>query len=542
MEKIEFSDLKYFSKLFQDFINLEDFISNRFPSNNLVHQEEFFNSRIDETFDKRNVLINSILESMKFVEFSGAQKINLDKLINKMTLAVVTGQQPGFLGGPLYTIIKCISAIIKSNELNVKYPGYNFVPIFWVEDNDHDLEESANAVIYDNNYQPLNVKIDFEFEGIAAYQKFNETIYAEIQKIIEIIPRNNLGSEFIGKLFSFYKQGNSWSDSFIAYNSYLTERFGLLFVKSSELSNTGIYKDLIIEEISNPGKIKTFVDNTSNQLIENGYHIQAYPSVINLFFHKKSLRHRIEFIDNHYFIDELKLSKSEILEIAHKVSENFSPKVLLRPVFQDYIIPTAAYIGGPGEIAYLAQIKEIYESFDITMPLINSRHSATFIDNSSKRGLNKFNKNTEYFMRDFLIIESELASELMGEKTEKTFIDSEHLIRNVFSELNEHIIAIDSQIEKTSLTSLNKIIEQIENLKKKTISLLKRREEDKFNKYKKMSNLIYPNKTPQERIFSSANFIAQTGLDNFLKNLFQLAEQEPNCHLVIDLFEDIPEL
>ena len=537
MEQIEFGRLKYFSSLFKDFINSKDFFSHRFPSNNLIDYASFFNSRIEETFDKRNVLIDSISRSMQIDNLSNEQKINLEKLQNKNTLAIVTGQQPGFLGGPLYTILKSITAIIKASEMKIKFPEYNFVPLFWVEDNDHDLEESASAVIYNNNYQPVYLKLDFDSEGIAAYQVLDDSISDKINKIIEQLPQSDLGAGFVNEIKKIYKEGNSWSDCFIAYNSYLTERFGMLFVKSSELSNSGVFRELIIAEISNPGKIKVFVENTSKQLVDNGYHIQANPSDINLFFHKKSLRHRIEFIDNKYFIDEIELSKSEILEIAEKVSGNFSPKVLLRPVFQDYIIPTAVYIGGPGEIAYLAQIKELYENYNLTMPMVSARHSATFIDKSTKRGMEKFGLKADYFMRDFDIIELELASELMDYNTEQKFINTAKTVRNSLEELTEYIKTIDPQIEKTAATSLNKIEEQIENLKKKTISLLKRQEEEKFNKFKKMSNFIYPNKTPQERIFSSANFIAQIGLDNFLNYIFQIDGQKPNTHLIINLFE-----
>jgi bacillithiol biosynthesis cysteine-adding enzyme BshC len=542
MEQIEFNKLKYFSSLFKDFINVKDFISNRFPSNNLIQNDSFFTSRINETFNKRIVLIDSIIQSMQIVELSTKQKYNLEQLKDKNTLAVVTGQQPGFLGGPLYTILKSISAIIKSNQLKEKYPYFNFIPLFWVEDNDHDLDESASAVIFDNNFLPINVKLDFDYEGIAAYQKFDETISDKIDNIIEKMPRTDLGSVFLKELKQFYKPGNSWSDAFIAYNSYLTEKFGMLFVKSSDLSNSGIFKELIIEEITNPGKLKSLVEKVSLQLSENGYHIQANPSDINLFFHKKSLRHRIEFSENKYFIDEIELSKSDILEIAEQMSGNFSPKVLLRPVFQDYIIPTASYIGGPGEIAYLAQIKELYMNFNLTMPMVNIRHSVTFIDKSTKKGLDKFKQKTEYFMRDFSIIEMELASESIDEETERKFSNSSKSVKIIFNELIEHLNTIDPQIEKTAATSMNKIEEQIENLKKKTISFLKRQEEEKFNKFKRMSNFIYPRKIPQERVYSSANFIAQIGLDKFLAFLFQLKDQEPNCHLIINLSENNQEL
>jgi bacillithiol biosynthesis cysteine-adding enzyme BshC len=562
MEQIEFGKLNYFSKLFKDFINSSDYITSRFTSNdsnpsqtittmegfNSLSDSElnsgsaFLNSRINETFNKRNVLINSIIRSMKNIEFSDEQKNNLEKLKKSKTLGIVTGQQPGFLGGPLYTIFKSISAIIKSNELNEKFSEFNFIPIFWVEDNDHDLEESATAAIYDNNYQPVKVKLDFDSEGIAAYQKLDETISKKLDEIIEKMPRTDLGYDFIRELKNFYKAGYSWSDSFIAYNSYLTKKYGMLFIKSSELSNTGIFKELIIEEISNPGIIKSLVEKASNKLVEKGYHIQANPSDINLFFHKKSLRHKIEFKDNKYYIDDIELSKAEIVEIAEKASENFSPKVLLRPIFQDYVIPTAAYIGGPGEIAYLAQIKEIYEHFDLTMPIINARHSATLIDKSTKRGLDKFNLDAKYFMQNFSIIEKELATELIDEETDYMFMNSGQSIRNILEELTKHIKTIDPQIEKSAVTTLNKIEEQIENLKKKTISLLKRQEEDKFNKYKKMSNMIFPNTIPQERIYSTANFIAQIGLNNFMDYLFQIDEHKANSHFIINLFENITEL
>jgi len=520
IESIEFSKLKYFSKLFIDFINGSNDILDFFDNNSF---EIKFEKRLKETENKRTFIIEAIYNSITKINLSDKQKSNLESLKLSNTLLVITGQQPAIFGGPLYTIYKSLTAIFLCNKLNEEFQNYNFVPIFWIEDNDSDTDEINNAIILDNEYNLIKNYIEIPKKKIYSQIKISKK---EVNKIFDYQILNSIDDD------------NLLSDLFQQYINYYLKDYGLLYIKSSELLKSNYYKDFIKREFSEPGKSKFLIDSNNNELLRRNYHIQAIAYDINFFFTKNGYRHRIEFKDNKFSIDDNKYEKNEIIDLIENHYYNFTPKVLFRPLFQDYFLPTAAYIGGPSEIAYLAQLKNLYKDYNITMPIIYPRHSITILNNFAIRNLSKINKTTEYFFRKNELIEQEFSIGLIESDLEELFEIEINNIKKIYDELFLKIKDIDKALEVNKNVAIAKSLDILSDFRKKTISALKKKHQVELNRIKKLHNFLFPMNLLQERVLNFHFFLSRYDID-FLKLKFnEIFTNDSNKHYLVE-FNDL---
>jgi bacillithiol biosynthesis cysteine-adding enzyme BshC len=538
-----FSELPGFSKLFIDFINGEPFFNSRFPANaGLFSNDGFFEKQMNFKRD-REQLIETIKDSMNCVKMSDVQVSNLNYLLNENALAVVTGQQVGFLGGPLYTVLKTFTTINLSEKLNSHYKEqYKFVPVFWLEDNDHDNLEASQAAIFDTEYKIEHL---FCMEGVSkadrtcvSEREFDKTINKELGKLASILPVTKYKDDLISKLKGIYKPGISWGNGFITLlNSWFCNK-GLLFIKASEVRKKGLFSKLANKELESVGMSESIINKANTLLETNGYHIQAKSFEVNLFLHDKNERHKIKKVSPDedkfdcngkiYIADELK-------KLAEKEPQLFSPNVLLRPVFQDYVLPTAAYIGGPSEIGYTAQIKELYEYFTVPMPAFLPRHSASFLDNHTARFLEKQELEPNYFTKKFSEIESDLNNILFDKNIEKLFDKTRKLIRNNYEEIKNESAKIDPTLIRTGAAACHKSLEQLDSLEKKIQTAQKRVHDIVYSQYRQAANFFYPEGTMQERLYSAINFMNLIGEDNFLALIDELVKTEADKHYYVKL-------
>jgi len=521
IEKIEFSKLNYFSKLFIDFINNSKDILDFFPDNN--NFEIKFEKRLKETENKRTFINEAINNSINKINLSIAQKNNLEKLNLFNTLFIITGQQPGLFGGPLYTIYKSLTAIFLSNKLNEQFENYNFVPIFWIEDNDSDTEEINDTILLDNEYNLIKNHIEIPKKRIFSHIKISKE---DVYKSFEIQILNSIEDD------------NLLSDLFIQYINYYLKDYGLLYIKSCELLKIKYYKDFIEREFFEPGKSKFLIDCINNQILSKDYHIQAIATDINFFYTKNGYRHKIEYKENRFSIDDYIYEKKDMFELIENHYYNFTPKVLFRPLFQDYFLPTAAYIGGPSEIAYLAQLKNLYIDYQITMPVIYPRHSITILNNFAIRNLSKINKTTDYFFQKYELIEQEFSIGLIESDLEKLFELKINNIKKIYEELFSKIKDVDKTLEVNKNVAIAKSLDILVDFRKKTISALKKKHQVELNRIKKLHNLLFPMNLPQERVLNFHFFLSRYDID-FLKLKFnEIFSNDPNKHYLVE-FNDL---
>ncbi|TAL67942.1 MAG: bacillithiol biosynthesis cysteine-adding enzyme BshC [Bacteroidetes bacterium] len=542
MRAYEFDKLPGFSKLFCDYINHNPFFDERFPSNKLLNDNSIYLKSISDNYKNRNSIKSIIEKSTNNIELNNKQKENLEKLGQPDTLTVVTGQQVGFLGGPLYTIIKIFTAINLANKLSNKYQDLNFIPVFWIEDNDHDNLEASQATIYNAEYELKHLScmegLSKEDRTCVSERKFDDSIFKAISNAIESLAESQFKESLINKLNTIYKPEIKWNDAFISLlNSWFADK-GLLYIKASEARQSRLFRELILKELENIGKTKQIINDANQKIEKSGYHIQAKAYEVNVFIHENEKRYKIikTKYDNLTFeYDSRLISLDELKQKAEKEPELFSPAVLMRPVFQDYILPTAVYIGGPSEIGYSTQIKELYDYFNVSMPAFLPRHSSTFINTQIQSFLEKQKIEPIYFTKQFDEIEKELNDILFDKEVEKVFEKARKQINDNYEEIQNVLSKIDATLIRTGASACHKSLENLLWLEKKVNSAQKRVNQLIYDKFRQISNYFFPEGTMQERMFSAINFMNEIGEEQILKMIDEFTKAEPERHYYLKM-------
>ncbi len=531
-----------FSQMFLDFCEEKEFFNDRFPMNKSIFSSSNTLEKISYGNVKRTKFIEVIEKSFGNLSLSKKQRENLEILTEPNSLNIITGQQVGFLGGPIYSVLKLQTAVSMADILNKKHNALAFVPIFWVEDNDHDNFEASFIHIFNEKYEPVSLSCSIENDKndlrTVSSRVFDKDIISIIKTIKEILPALIYKQDLCKIIEEIYQPGKNWSDAFIEFLQIIFAESGILFCKSSELRKAGLFRDIIRMELENPGKSKLLIDK-SNDLIQNrGYHIQAKSRQLNLFYINNDKRHKIEALNNQtntLIIDKKQYSQKELLTIFDNEPSSFSPNVMLRSLCQDSIFPTAAYIGGPAEIAYLTQLKEVYNFFDILQPARISRISATFIDKKTINILNDEGLEADFFFINLQELQSKLKSIMLTDLDSNTFDSAFVAIEAAFQKINEYVLDIDKNLENSVTGEKTKILKRMEFLRNKVARHRKKSNLDKFDRLLMASNLIFPKNTLQERFYSPLNFINSMGLDAFKNMMAQQSVSFPMEHRILEL-------
>jgi bacillithiol biosynthesis cysteine-adding enzyme BshC len=534
-----FSSLTGFSKLFIDFFGSKSsFFSERFPSNSLLLSSESYIEKRAKNFEQRKALLELIQNSCKEISFSKEQALNFNMLSKDNTLVVVAGQQPGFLGGPLFVLYKSLSAIYLSFKLNEIYPNFNFVPIFWVEDNDHDSYEASQIYSLDTNNKVVHFSCCSDCKKTDRIPISEKTFNKEIGNVINNFLDISNGFAPNPELHTFiaetYKTGERWSSSFVKTLSHLLCEYGILFIRSSIARKMGLFTPIITKEIENFGQSNSLVENANNYIDSSGYHIQAKTSVINLFFHKGIERHKILWDSGRhlYQIGKELLRYDELVQLVRSESPNFSPNVLLRPICQDWITPNIASIVGPSELGYSTQLKELYQWFEVHMPAIIPRHSLTILSSSLLKEQNLVS-DIVFYLQPMSNIETILFQKFRDRLIQEAIEKSYHSIQQTFAELKEAAMSLDKSLENSADSHSKKVMNIMEDFAKKLISAEKRKLYKEIAPHLNINSWVYPNGSLQERMLTLLFPFSIFTHKEFFKKIEAIFARPNNAHYVI---------
>ncbi len=539
-ETIEFTEQLGFSKLFKDYLRFGEFFRNRFPGNKLSTDPVHL-SRIAERYGRRGELGQAIRKSMECTDLSDAQSANIQKIGESNSLAITTGQQPGFLGGPLYTYLKAATAISSARRIAERNPSFDFVPIFWVEDNDHDSREASVSYILskENTIRPIDSALGEHPADVAvSSRQFSAAATEQLGQIIDELPYGEFKEELEELLSGSITEGRGWAESFIQILNAVFSDSGLLFVRSSVLRRMGFFDGPALAELENctsNASSHMAITQANEHLEQAGYHIQAKSKMPNLFAHFGELRQKIVYSEGSFQIGSEKYSKEELIELGRKSPGSFSPNVLLRPVFQDLALPNIAYIGGPAEIGYAAQIKGVYSMFGADMPAYFSRHSATIIPAKIAAAAEKSGFDPKGLFIKKLELESILTSRLAEGEFGSEFNRATELLAQSFELLerafDEKKLGIGAAVKSHERAAM----QQIEHLEKKALAAMKKFREADMQRAFGAKNFLFPEDTLQERILTAANLISQLGLYAFRNLILEIAEMDTSNHIIVYL-------
>lgn len=463
---------------------------------------------------------------------------SLEKLNDVQTLAVVTGQQLTLYGGPLFTIYKLMSTIIYAQRWEKKYKR-SFIPVFWLADEDHDFKEAAKVGLpdYDDFREftysnPLNEgkpvgNILFDDDFVQFRNELNESLGA-----------TDFSENLWNLLDDCYKPGTTFREAFGKLLLKLFGKYGLVLAGSNEKSVKQVTYQVLTQSIRNANNLQEALTSTSDKLVEDGYHAQVQVQKSNLFYiDDENNRVKIDSDEVGWFTDSKtqRWTEDELVKAIEKNPEKFSPNVFLRPVVQDVLLPVIAYVAGPGETAYYAQMKSLYSSFGMSMPLILPRFSATLIESGIDRILDKIPFHFTDYNERIEDLESRFIQESEKADIEQIFSEWQERVESVSEVHKKKIINIDPTLEG-SVGKANAIFNsELDKLKGKTYRAIKQQEKTQLNRIRKIKSSLFPNRNYQEREVAFIYFMNKYGIDIW-DHIFDKLEQEiPNNHKQICL-------
>lgn len=540
---VNFGDVPKNHNLFLDYLyefeNVAEFYKHNFRDKEKY--PDIFKSiakKKSESSLKISDLINKQYETYNSISEKTSNNIKLFE--QPKTLAVVTGQQLGILGGPLYTIYKIITAIKLAASLNERYTEYNFVPVFWMESDDHDFNEvhQINILNNDNNLVTLKYKDDVSDDEIRASVGnivFDESLNDFFIQLEQNLRNTEFKENLISKLKEIYQSGKTFKQSFRQLLFWLFDEYGLIIFDPSYNEVKEALKPIFINEINN---FRTHTQKlvSVSATLEEVYHAQVKVKPVNLFYHIENGRYSIEPVDEIFKLRRKRkqFTKDEIIQEINNNPERFSPNVLLRPITQDFLFPTAFYVAGPSEISYFAQIYPLYEFFDIEPPIIYPRSSATIIEKSVSSFMEKYDLS----LRDVFLgvdhLKEKVLSSVADNNISLIFEDAEKNLNLVFDELKEKLFAVDKTISDSTNRYREKALFSLNELKSKAEKAYETRYETILRQIQKLSNLLFPFENLQERELNYFYFANKFGLD-FYKKLYNELSISEFEHQIIEI-------
>ncbi|MCP4442324.1 MAG: bacillithiol biosynthesis cysteine-adding enzyme BshC [Aureispira sp.] len=446
----------------------------------------------------RSVLCEVLEQQYKTIGATNKVLENLQALAKANTFTITTAHQPNLLTGPLYFIYKIVGAINLAEQLNTTYPDQQFVPVYWMGGEDHDFEE----VNYFNIFGKKVVWDDKQGGSVSRYQI--ESLLPVLEEVYGLLGDSENAQNLKGILSKSYEQSTDYGDFSLRLVNQLFGHYGLIVLDSSHKAFKSLMKPIFREELLKHSS-QTLVQETAAQLQALGFKNQAYARAINLFHLLPNDRVRIVKEEGRYkALDTgIEWSEEELLEELEKYPESFSPNVILRPLFQETILPNLAYIGGGGELAYWLERKTQFEHYNIPFPMLIRRNSVLWIDKGQSKKLAKFGfsmseifEDTEALIKQYVHAESE--EELHFESEKGSF-------NQVFEQILAKTIAIDSTLGKGVQAQQAQLYKALEKLEKRLVKHKKQQHDTVVQQIRKWKDKLFPKNGLQER---HDNFIA----------------------------------
>ena len=507
----------------------------------LLTNQNKFNGLISKPYSLENLLVQKDVKSTQFSDQSRSVLVevlkdqyagfdnskvngNISKLSDQNTFTVTTGHQLNLFTGPMYVIYKIMHVIKLAESLNEKDPGSNYIPLFWMATEDHDFEEINHLHLFNDT-----IKWDTEQKGPVG--RFNLNDFDETKK--ELLDKFQNNESFTSFLSKHYETGNL-ADATRNFVMDLFEDYGLIILDADDSrlksSFSSIMKKEIIEGFSEPR-----VEHNTNLLKELGYNDQVTPRPINLFYITNDQRERIIPNDDGYLIGEDSLSKESILELLDKYPERFSPNVVLRPVYQEFILPNICYVGGGGEMAYWLQLKGVFDTLDLAYPMIQVRNSVQFIDGIALKKMNKLNLSVDQLFDGIHQVKKQYVLDHEDSALDFSKLDSK--ADEISKLIQEFTLETDKGLEGYGKSETTKLQKQIDGFKDKLVRHKKKKNEDAMSQIDNLFERLFPAGGLQERYDNVIPKLASYGKSEFIELLYK--EMDPfESGLIILIEED----
>ena len=454
------------------------------------------------------------------------------------SVAVVTGQQAGIFGGPLYTLLKAVSAIQLARRA-AQTLGMPVVPIFWVAAEDHDWEEIASVSVLDPQLQPRTVVVpapDGAGERPVGGLVLDQRIDATIEELAAALTQTEFTSWLLEQLRAAYRPGIDVGDAFARWLEALLGRYGLIVFDAGDASVKPLLTGIFSREIGRPGHTASLAASAGAAMSALGHSAQVVPQddAVSLFRIDPATGARLPLKrqDDGFAAGGTSITAADLEQEAAQCPERFSPNVLLRPVVQDTLFPTICYVAGPSELAYWGQLRGIYEHFNVPMPLVHPRATATLVDSATIRFLNKYDLPLEELQPQDEGALNRLLQSQLPPTVDAAFATANQTIAETMQRVVDVVSSVDPTLAGAAKSTLGKMEHELKTLQGKMIQAAKRRDETLRRQFTRAQVLAFPQGHPQERALACVYFLNQYGpalVDRLLEEL----PVDPATHWVL---------
>ncbi|MFC6267052.1 bacillithiol biosynthesis cysteine-adding enzyme BshC [Frigoriflavimonas asaccharolytica] len=502
LENINFTDLNNIPQLIKDFLrgDLADFTSDMFSLENFQTKIE----RKENSFsaEKRSILADCLKKQLANVHLREKQTENLQLLNKKNTFTITTGHQLNLFSGPAFFIYKILQTIKTASFLSQKFPEAQFVPIFWMATEDHDFEEINHFKTEHNFYE-----IRGESGGVVG-KIVPENLHF-ITEFSEEFQDSVFGTELNLIIKEAYKLGNNLTEATRTLVQRLFSEFGLLMIDGDDASLKKQIIPIFEEELQHQ-TLKKYSSDKVDFLINTYGKAQVNPRDINLFY-LTDTRDRIEFANGNYHIVDKNISftKDEMMQELQMFPEKFSPNALMRPVFQEFILPNLAYIGGNAEIMYWLELKDFFANLEIPFPILIPRNSFLFLKEKTVEKVAKLKleivdlfKNFENISKNLLLNNHEILEHL-------DFLEIK--LKTQFSEMKTSAESTDITFGQLVVAEETRQLKSFDRMKKRLLRAEKIKQSELLDRARNLFTEIHPSGIWQERVYNFSVFYAEEG-------------------------------
>ncbi|MEM6720152.1 MAG: bacillithiol biosynthesis cysteine-adding enzyme BshC [Bacteroidota bacterium] len=511
-ECIPYSETGYFSPLICDYLAEKPTLQplyHRFPTLENFEAQilEKQQSHLTDA-SQRAILSAALLAQYEGVAASEKTFQNIEKLKEDNTFTITTGHQLNLFTGPLYFLYKIISTINLTTTLKAEYPNYNFVPIYWMASEDHDFDEICFF-----NFKGKKIQWNREASGAVG-----ELSTEGLEEVLEVFANELGNTENANYLKSLFEEGyikhHNLTDATRYIANELFKYYGLVIVDGNDKALKQLFVPFVENELFQQTAHKKVLE-AAQQLTEasDSYKIQVNPREINLFYIKDGIRERILKTDGVFSVNNtsVRWNSEQIKAELHEYPERFSPNALLRPLYQETILPNLCYIGGGGELAYWLELKSYFKAVDVTFPMLLLRNSVVIKTGKHSEKMAKLNiSNRDLFLKrnDFVTKKVKELSEI-----EIDFSSQKEHLQQQF----KHLYKLAAQTDKSFLGAVaaqeKKQIKGLQHLEKRLLKAQKRVLKDKVSRSTELQELLFPGNSLQERKQNFSELYLENGED-----------------------------
>ncbi len=533
------ADLGAFPDLFVDYCTEYDAVADFYPGD---WREEDTRKTAAERAAARPVDRDAVADVLadQNAEWGGggAAQRNVEALRDPEAVAVVTGQQVGLFTGPLYTIYKTITTLQLAEEW-AEQTGRTVVPVFWVEGEDHDFEEIATVHLLRRNEEvPLSYEPGVtDNPGAVGRLPLTDAITDVLGRLDDMLPDSDFKPAVMERVRAAYRPGTPLEDAFAHLFRSLFADEGLVFMNPDDERLKGLTRPLFRREIEDPETPAARIDATSQALRGQGYHAQVHARPTNLFWLADDARYAIDLGDDGQFVlrgTDRSFSREELLDRLDAEPARFSPNVVLRPLMQDHLLPTATYVAGPGEVSYFAQYGDVYDWAELDMPLIHPRASVSLVEGKVQKVLDKYDLGVCDFRDDLDALFQDVVVDTMNVDVDAVFQDATTDLHKALNALKPEVEAVDGSLGAAAEATRAALVEEMNDLKQKVVRAEKRQRDEVRAQLEKAHANLRPNGSLQERTINVLYYLNKYSLD-LLDDLRNTLHTDTSAHQIVEL-------